>query len=145
MEAELLISYTVGQWDASARCEGRGGMLIGVGVHTGDPVVDDEGRFFGMSVVVAARLCAVAQPGQVLVSDVVRALVAPRGTFEFEPAGDLTLKGVGEPVTSFVVRHDLIERAGFVTLPPPIDIREGFGFVGRHAELERLQSTRAGV
>lgn len=115
-------------------------VVLRVGLQTGDPIVGDDGRFFGMSVVVAARLCAVAQPGQLLVSDLVRALVAPRGAFEFEPVGDLTLKGVGEPVTAFSVSYDLIGRAGFVALPPPVEIREGFGFVGRRAELERLEA-----
>ena len=115
-------------------------VVLRVGVQTGDPVVGDDGRFFGMSVVVAARLCAVAQPGQLLVSDLVRALVAPRGGFEFEPLGELTLKGVGEPVAAFSVSYDLIGRAGFVALPPPVEIVEGFSFVGRHAELGRLQS-----
>ena len=115
-------------------------VVLRVGVQTGDPVVGDDGRFFGMAVVVAARLCAVAQPRQLVVSDLVRALVAPRGAFEFEPLGELTLKGVGEPVAAFSVSYDLIGRAGVVALPPPVEVRESFGFVGRHAELGRLQA-----
>lgn len=115
-------------------------VTLRVGVHTGDPVEGEDGRYFGMSVVVAARLCAVAPPGQLLVSDLVRALVAPRGAFEFEPAGDLVLKGVGDPVTCFTVRCDLVGRAHVAPLPPPIDVQEGFGFVGRQSELERLRA-----
>src|SRR4029453_10616736 len=45
-------------------------------------------------VVIAARLCAAAEAGQVLVSDVTRALVAPRRVHRFSPLGGRALKGV---------------------------------------------------
>ena len=117
-------------------------VILRVGVHTGDPVVDDDGRFLGMSVVVAARLCAVAQPGQLLVSDLVRALVSPRGAFEFEPAGDLTLKGVGEPVTSFAVSWAPLrgEAITGVPLPARLAVEPTLGMFGRSAERATLEA-----
>jgi hypothetical protein len=48
-------------------------------------------------------LCDRAQPGRVLVSDVVRQLVAGKG-FEFEHHGAESLKGFDEPVSLYEVR-----------------------------------------
>jgi class 3 adenylate cyclase len=51
----------------------------------------------------ARRICDRAEPGQVLVSDVVRQLVAGKG-FAFEHLGAETLKGFEEPVALYRVR-----------------------------------------
>ncbi len=57
----------------------------------------------GTSGRVACRIVDRAEPGQVLVSDVVRQLRAGK-TFQFTSAGDATLKGFDEPVTLYEVR-----------------------------------------
>src|SRR6188474_514828 len=46
---------------------------IGVGIHSGEAVETDS-TFVGTAVNVAARVCAVAQPGEVLVTSTVRGL-----------------------------------------------------------------------
>jgi hypothetical protein len=46
----------------------------------------------------AARLCSAAKPGEVLVSETVRALTANTSDFRFVPAGRRRLKGIAEPV-----------------------------------------------
>ncbi|MDP6606918.1 MAG: adenylate/guanylate cyclase domain-containing protein [Dehalococcoidia bacterium] len=51
----------------------------------------------------ASRICDRAQPGQVLVSDVVRQLCAGK-TFEFTSTGEANLKGFDEAVTFHEVR-----------------------------------------
>ena len=50
----------------------------------------------------AARITDRAEPGQVLVSNVVRELCAGK-TFAFTSVGEATLKGFDEPVTLFEV------------------------------------------
>ena len=50
----------------------------------------------------AARVCDRAEPGQVLVSNVVRELCAGK-TLAFADQGEATLKGFPEPVRLFVV------------------------------------------
>ena len=66
-----------------------------------------EGRFdysaIGSVVNLAARLCAEAQPGQILVDR--RARAALDDEVVAEPTGPLTLKGYAQPVPAFVLRR----------------------------------------
>src|SRR6185436_7531366 len=59
--------------------------------------------FVGSSINVAARLCSIAGPGEVLVSDTVRSITAGVLSVEFEARGRQRLKGVSEPVAVFAV------------------------------------------
>jgi class 3 adenylate cyclase len=70
------------------------GIEVRVGVHTGEVELmgDDVG---GIGVHVAARVCALAGAGEVLVSRTVRDLSVGSG-IEFEPRGEHELKGVPE-------------------------------------------------
>jgi class 3 adenylate cyclase len=65
-----------------------------IGIHAGEPV-QEEGDYFGTTVVIARRLCDTARPGQTLVSELVSQLAAERG---FESLGGLALKGLSERV-----------------------------------------------
>ncbi len=56
--------------------------------------------FNGASAQLARRICEVAEPGEILVSDAVRQVVSGKG-FKFEPAGVNRLKGVDEPVALY--------------------------------------------
>jgi adenylate cyclase len=77
-------------------------MDIQRGLAAGEPIAKDD-DLFGTAVILAARICDRAEPGQVLVSEVVRQLVAGKG-FKFEDAGDMTLKGFDATVTLHTVR-----------------------------------------
>jgi class 3 adenylate cyclase len=68
------------------------GLELRAGVHTGEVEIrgDDLG---GLAVSIAKRVCDLATPGQVLVSETVRSLVVGSG-FEFEDRGEHELKGV---------------------------------------------------
>jgi class 3 adenylate cyclase len=49
-------------------------VRVRMGLHTGEPVVGDEG-YVGLDVVRAARICSAAHGGQILLSETTRALV----------------------------------------------------------------------
>jgi class 3 adenylate cyclase/tetratricopeptide (TPR) repeat protein len=118
-------------------------LAIRVGVATGD-AEEDDGDLFGEPVVAAARLCAAADGGAILVPEVLRVL-APRGSHEFRPVGDLDLKGLPEPVPTAEVAWSSTEDApGGVELPLParLAVRSLAGFVGRVAERELLDAAR---
>ena len=68
------------------------GISVRAGLHSGEVELrgDDVG---GIAVHIGARVAAIAQPGQVLVSSTVKDLVAGSG-LSFSEAGDHTLKGV---------------------------------------------------
>jgi class 3 adenylate cyclase len=70
------------------------GLEIRAGVHTGECELDGD-KVRGIAVHTGARVVALAQPGEVLVSATVRDLVSGSG-IEFEDRGEHTLKGVGE-------------------------------------------------
>ena len=86
-------------------------LMIRVGLHVGEPVRDDD-DYFGTAVVVARRLCDMAEGGQILASDLMRGLVGPRREHDFRPLGALPLKGLQEPVTAYEVSWDSSERGG---------------------------------
>ncbi len=79
-----------------------GEVGVRIGLDAGEPIAEDD-DLFGMAVIKASRICDRAEPGQVLVSDVVRQLCEGKG-FEFTSVGDATLKGFDEPVALFEVR-----------------------------------------
>jgi class 3 adenylate cyclase len=64
-------------------------LRVRMGIHTGEPAVGDEG-YLGLDVVRAARICATAGGGQVLVSETTRALLGAHESEDFE------LRDIGE-------------------------------------------------
>jgi len=86
---------------------------LGVGVHAGEAVETAEG-YIGTAVNVAARLCAAARPGEVLVSATVKAITQTSIPIGFITRGRIRLKGIREPVEAFAVTRDLTARAARV-------------------------------
>jgi class 3 adenylate cyclase len=72
----------------------RSGLEVHSGLHTGEVVRRSEG-VAGVAVHIGARVCALAAPGEVLVTRTVRDLVAGSGIV-FEDRGEHELKGVPE-------------------------------------------------
>jgi class 3 adenylate cyclase len=74
-------------------------VRVRVGAAMGEPL-ERNGDFFGSTVQMASRLCAVAEPGQTLVSSsVVEACEGHR----FRDVGERTLKGFPQPVRAHAV------------------------------------------
>lgn len=94
----LSIQYAVAARNTAEPADPLG---VRIGLNAGEPVAEDR-DLFGASVQLARRICDAARPGQVLVSDVVRQLVAGKG-FAFADQGEALLKGFAEPVRLFEV------------------------------------------
>lgn len=74
-------------------------IRVRIGIHAGEPVEESD-DLFGSVVQKAARICAVAQAGAILVSREVKD--ACNGLDQtFAPAGTETLKGFAEPIQLF--------------------------------------------
>jgi class 3 adenylate cyclase len=73
-----------------------------IGLNAGEPIAEDK-DLFGTSVDLARRICDHAQPGQILVSDVVRQLAAGK-SFLFADCGETEMRGFEDPVRLFEVR-----------------------------------------
>ena len=74
-----------------------------VGIHCGEAVYRD-GDYFGGQVNLAHRVVSRAQAGEVLVTDRVADTIEDRAGLEFEPIGEVNLKGFPVPTPLFVVR-----------------------------------------
>ena len=79
-------------------------LRVRIGLNAGEPVVEDE-DLFGTAVQLAARICAHAEPGQILVPTVVRELAAGKG-FLLADLGKIALRGFEDPVRLYEVRWE---------------------------------------
>jgi adenylate cyclase len=73
----------------------RARLKVRIGMHSGR-VVARDGDYFGRNVALAARVAALAQGGQVLVSEDVCAALADRPDLTLEPWGEVELKGLSD-------------------------------------------------
>jgi class 3 adenylate cyclase len=111
-----------------------------VGLSVGE-VSNEEGDYFGDPVVEAARLCSRCDAGQILATDLVRAMAGRRSRHEYRSLGQLTLKGLPVPVESIEVvweplgGSDLKER---VPLPARLTVHPSVGVVGRDTEVAAI-------
>jgi adenylate cyclase len=78
-------------------------LQLRIGMTVGEPVTNGNNDLFGTAVQIAARLCAAADPGDILVSNVFVELCAGK-SIPFEDRGSLNLKGVEAPMQAFTVR-----------------------------------------
>jgi class 3 adenylate cyclase/pimeloyl-ACP methyl ester carboxylesterase len=75
---------------------------VRVGLNAGVPVIEAE-DMFGTAVQLARRVCDAAQPGTILVTDVVRQLAAGK-RFLFAETDETTLRGFEDPVRLYEVK-----------------------------------------
>jgi len=76
-------------------------IRVRVGVNAGEPIAEDA-DLFGTAVTMASRVMSQGRGGEILVSEVVRSLVAGKG-FGFADRGAVALKGYPEPVRIYEV------------------------------------------
>ncbi|TXH05814.1 MAG: adenylate/guanylate cyclase domain-containing protein [Nevskiaceae bacterium] len=68
-------------------------IRVRIGAHTGTPIQEGD-RFFGITVILAARIAAQAQGGETLVSAAVRDPLVGDDSFVFDGGRDAVLKGL---------------------------------------------------
>jgi class 3 adenylate cyclase len=76
--------------------------LVRVGIHTG-PALESEGDWYGGTVNMAARLCAVAPGGEVLVSEATRAAAGSAVGAEYSERELHWLPNVSKPIGTYLV------------------------------------------
>jgi adenylate cyclase len=93
-----------------------------IGINIGDVIVED-GDIFGDGVNVAARLEALAEPGGICVSRVVRDQVRDRLDYTFEDMGEQHVKNITRPVHVYRVGdHAAPIEQPLPTLPRPLPL-----------------------
>jgi class 3 adenylate cyclase/tetratricopeptide (TPR) repeat protein len=114
------------------------GLRVGL---SGGEVTREDDDCFGDPVVEAARLCATCQGGQVLASDVVRAMAGRRNRHVCRSLGELALKGLSDPLETIeVVWEPLGAPDPGISIPLPVRlaVRPAVGMVGRESHMRPL-------
>jgi class 3 adenylate cyclase/tetratricopeptide (TPR) repeat protein len=135
------LAAAVAAQQATDRHARSGGVALSlrVGLALGE-VAMEGADVFGTPVVEAARLVAVARPGQILCSALVRAVAGSRAGVNFTDVGSLELKGLPDPVAACQVAWEPLAEAASSTVPlPTLLAGTGRVFVGREGEFERLR------
>jgi class 3 adenylate cyclase len=77
-------------------------LHVRVGLNAGEPIAED-GDLFGATVILASRIAAKAEGGEILVADTVRGLCSGKG-FLFADRGEFVARGFEEPIRVYEVR-----------------------------------------
>jgi class 3 adenylate cyclase len=77
-------------------------LSVRVGLNAGEPI-EEDGDLFGATVILASRIAAKAEGGEILVADTVRGLCSGKG-FLFADRGEFVAKGFEEPVRVYEVK-----------------------------------------
>lgn len=76
-------------------------LFVRIGLSAGEPI-EESGDLYGKAVNLAARLCAHAEPAQILVAEIVRDLCHVE-TISFVDVGEITPKGFTQPISVYEV------------------------------------------
>jgi adenylate cyclase len=77
-------------------------IAIRVGLNAGEPIAED-GDLFGVAVILASRICARAEAGEILIPEPVRHLLAGK-SYTYTDRGEFIPKGFDDAVRLFEVR-----------------------------------------
>lgn len=113
-------------------------LEVRIGIALGDATCED-GDYFGPPIVEAARLCARAASGQIVITEMVRMMVGGGRGYAFSCLGAVELKGLPEPVATHEVHwKPLGVENDAVPLPPRLRGVPEVSYVGREREREAL-------
>ena len=113
------------------------GFMVRMGLNAGE-AIQEEADFFGATVIVAARIAALADGGEILTSEAVKQLGQGTRGIEYEFKGEFQLKGLREPHRVYQVVSGPAGRPAVAALRRP-------RFVGREEELEELKASLEAV
>ena len=119
-------------------------VALRVGLSGGE-VLPEDGDYFGDPVIEGARLCALARGGQILATELLRAIAGRRSGHRFLSLGPIELKGLADAVPSCEVEWEpilsLTAGAPGVPLPAPLARHPNVGVIGRGPEIAALSQT----
>ena len=130
------VACGVAMQQVSSRTTGARPHPLGlrVAMSCGEATVEDD-DYFGDPVVEAARICALCEGGQILVTETVKTLAGRRCPHPFTVLGDRELKGLPDPVTVCEVGWEPSPRPRVSPARPTgDDLHTFFGFLGRQQE-----------
>ncbi len=108
LECAIAMQRAFADWNAGVGAHGRAPepIRIRIGLNAGEPIAEDDpdGRsdLFGTAVILAARIAAKAEGGEILASEAVRQIVAGK-KFPFSDLGETALRGFEDRVRIYQV------------------------------------------
>jgi class 3 adenylate cyclase len=96
VECAVALQRAFAAWNRDPRPSTLDPLLVRVGLNAGEPI-EEDGDLFGATVILASRIAAKADGGEILVADTVRGLCSGKG-FLFADRGEFVAKGFEEPV-----------------------------------------------
>ncbi len=102
VECAVALQRAVEEWNAGVDARHASPLRVRIGLNAGEPIAE-EGDLFGATVIMASRIAAKAEGGEILVADTVRGLCSGKG-FLFADRGEFVAKGFEEPVRVYEVR-----------------------------------------
>ena len=116
-------------------------LRMRVGVDTGEVIVAAsqsrqqwQETAMGLAVTIASRMETSAEPGTVLVSEHTYRLA--KSHFEWQPLGEILVKGVSQPITVFRPLQPVEDARN---LPSDLTFPDSFPHIGRETEFHRLR------
>ena len=107
LECAVAIQRAFAERASEVGAHGHAPLRVRIGLNAGEPIAEEDpdgrGDLFGTAVIAAARIASQAQGGEILVSNVVRELVAGKG-FLFSSRGKTALRGFDDPVEVYEIR-----------------------------------------
>jgi adenylate cyclase len=79
-------------------------LRLRIGLNLGDVIIEQGGDVYGEGVNIAARLEALAEPGDILISDKIHREVEGKVEADFEDRGEQQLKNITRPIRIYAVR-----------------------------------------
>jgi adenylate cyclase len=97
-----------------------------IGINLGDVIVEEH-DIFGDGVNVAARLEALAEPGGICISRMVRDHIRGKLAYQFDDMGEQSVKNIARPVRVYALRREAIAdlRASSAPIATPVSQSAG--------------------
>jgi adenylate cyclase len=105
-----------GMVDRNAKIPGDKRITFRVGINLGDVIAEPD-DIYGDGVNLAARLEALAEPGGICISRVVRDQIRDKFPYPFEDMGDQSVKNIARPLRVYALRPEAIAGLAATSVP----------------------------
>jgi TolB-like protein/class 3 adenylate cyclase/Tfp pilus assembly protein PilF len=105
-----------GMADRNAEVSDDKRVTFRIGVNLGDVIIDGD-DIYGDGVNIAARLEALAEPGAICISRVVRDQIRDKLPYPFEDLGEQSVKNITRPVRAYAMGTDAVASTPLVAAP----------------------------
>jgi adenylate cyclase len=99
-----------------------------IGINLGDVIIDGD-DIYGDGVNIAARLEALAEPGGICISRVVRDQIRDKLPYTFEDMGEQSVKNIARPVRTYRISADAVASTPLVPAHPAVSPQRAPAFV----------------